>query len=137
MGSPNDYQVGGNHYKTSHEHWDWVEANGIGYLEGTATKYLCRWPKKNGLEDLKKARHYTMKLIDWATKRGRTNKCGGELSSEFAEFAAANNLGALEGTACFILAYWSSVTQLRDAVNCINQLILSHFPEEFHKELQT
>jgi hypothetical protein len=134
MPSPNEYQVGGNHYKCTFEHWDWVDINGLGYLEGTATKYLCRWPNKGRLEDLKKARHYTMKLIERATKNGRTNPCDGTLNSEFGEFAVANSLGSLESTACFILAYWSSVTQLRDAVNVINTIILNHFPEEFNKE---
>lgn len=28
-------------------------------------KYICRWKKKNGLEDLKKARWYLNDLIDW------------------------------------------------------------------------
>lgn len=31
---------------------------------GNALKYLCRWKKKNGLEDLKKARWYINKLIE-------------------------------------------------------------------------
>ena len=30
---------------------------------GNALKYLCRWPHKNGLEDLKKARWYLDRLI--------------------------------------------------------------------------
>lgn len=30
---------------------------------GNAVKYLCRWKKKNGLEDLKKARWYIDRLI--------------------------------------------------------------------------
>lgn len=31
---------------------------------GNALKYLCRWKKKNGVEDLEKARWYINKLID-------------------------------------------------------------------------
>lgn len=31
---------------------------------GNALKYLCRWKKKNGLEDLKKARWYINRLIE-------------------------------------------------------------------------
>lgn len=30
---------------------------------GNAIKYLCRWKKKNGVEDLKKARWYLDRLI--------------------------------------------------------------------------
>jgi hypothetical protein len=135
MTSPNDYQVGGTHYRTNYQHWDWVEDNGIGYLEGVATKYLCRWKGKNGLEDLKKARHYTMKAIQRYVNTGRGNRCDGALSPVFKEFASDNNLGALESAACFALAYWTSDNQLHDAVNAINQLILLHYPQEFNKEM--
>jgi len=31
---------------------------------GNILKYICRWKKKNGLEDLKKARWYLNRLID-------------------------------------------------------------------------
>ena len=31
---------------------------------GNILKYMCRWKKKNGLEDLKKARWYLDKLIN-------------------------------------------------------------------------
>lgn len=31
---------------------------------GTILKYMCRWHKKNGLEDLKKARWYLNDLIE-------------------------------------------------------------------------
>lgn len=62
----NDRQEFGDHYQTPIQHWDFVLANNIGYLEGCATKYLVRWRKKNGLQDLIKARHYVDKLIEVA-----------------------------------------------------------------------
>lgn len=34
-----------------------------GYLRGNIAKYLHRWPDKNGVEDLKKARWYLEALI--------------------------------------------------------------------------
>lgn len=38
-------------------------------------KYICRWKKKNGLEDLKKARWYLNDLIDWVERvEGLKNK---------------------------------------------------------------
>lgn len=45
------------------EPWDYVAANGLGYFEGSAIKYLTRWPYKNGIVDLKKARAFIDKLI--------------------------------------------------------------------------
>lgn len=61
----NDTQVAGNHYKQFRiEPWDAIIDWRLGYLDGNAVKYLSRWRHKNGLEDLKKARHYIDKLIE-------------------------------------------------------------------------
>lgn len=40
-----------------------------GYYTGNIIKYICRWKKKNGLEDLKKARMYLNWLIDHEEKK--------------------------------------------------------------------
>lgn len=37
----------------------------IGYCDGNVKKYILRWQKKNGLEDLKKARVYLEWLIEF------------------------------------------------------------------------
>lgn len=60
----NDEQVGGGHYKSPIQHWDYVLANELGYFEGQITRYVTRWRKKNGLEDLLKAQHFLTKLIE-------------------------------------------------------------------------
>jgi len=63
--STNSKQFGGTHYKEmAIEPWDFISANQIGYLDGTAIKYLARWKSKNGIEDLKKAIHFIEKLIE-------------------------------------------------------------------------
>lgn len=66
MATANDRQIGGNHYKTPGklEHWDLVGMFEWDYFQGQITKYLMRWRKKNGLEDLEKARHYLDKYIE-------------------------------------------------------------------------
>lgn len=60
----NNKQVGGNHYATAIQPWDYVIANNLGYLEGTAIKYLSRFRQKGGIQDLKKAIHFIEKLIE-------------------------------------------------------------------------
>lgn len=40
---------------------------------GNALKYLCRWKKKNGLQDLKKAMWYLQNLIDHVEKLEEEN----------------------------------------------------------------
>lgn len=61
----NARQEGGSHYKQfQYETWDVITDWGLGYLDGNAVKYLSRWRHKNGIEDLKKARHYIDKLLE-------------------------------------------------------------------------
>jgi hypothetical protein len=59
----NKQQVGGNHYKSTAQHWDYVTYTfGTGYLRAQVSKYLCRWRAKNGVQDLEKAAHFLQKL---------------------------------------------------------------------------
>lgn len=61
----NDTQHGGSHYKDlKYETWDVIHAWGLGYFDGNAVKYLSRWRKKGGVQDLMKAKHYIEKLIE-------------------------------------------------------------------------
>lgn len=66
----NDKQVGGTHYKSPMECWDYILANDLGYLEGTAIKYITRHSKKNGAEDIKKAIHFLEKLLEQYEQKG-------------------------------------------------------------------
>lgn len=61
---PNDYQVGGKHYQSRYQHWDFVIDTDLHYLIACATKYIFRWREKNGIEDLRKACHYLDKAVD-------------------------------------------------------------------------
>ena len=68
------------HYKTRSglETIDVIEAftDGLNGIEATDTgnviKYICRWKKKNGLEDLKKARWYLNHLINHVEKENKS-----------------------------------------------------------------
>lgn len=53
------------HYVASNgmEVLDFIEAFALGFHEGTIVQYVVRWPKKNGLEDLYKARAVLDRLI--------------------------------------------------------------------------
>ena len=67
----NEKQYGGDHYKKygDLQPWDVVIAWKLGYLDGTALKYIARWKDKNGLEDLRKAIHFLEKLIETEEKK--------------------------------------------------------------------
>lgn len=61
----NERQIGGTHYAGEYQHWDFVTDCDLGYLDGTATKYIARNRQKGQmLADLGKADHYIQKLIE-------------------------------------------------------------------------
>ena len=62
--SANDKQINGDHYRGAIQTWDYIVANDLGFLEGNIVKYVTRFRKKNGIQDLEKARHYLDKLIE-------------------------------------------------------------------------
>lgn len=65
----NTRQVAGDHYIQPIQPWDYIAANGLDFFEGNIVKYVTRWKKKGGVEDLQKARHYLDKLIELAGKK--------------------------------------------------------------------
>jgi hypothetical protein len=80
--NPITQEIGGSHYKGfAIEPIQFILANGLGFCEGNVVKYICRYKRKNGVEDLKKARHYIDFLIEREehpeTFEGRTLSNGG------------------------------------------------------------
>lgn len=70
-------QEGGSHYKNFKiQPIEFIEANDIGFLEGNVIKYITRYKHKNGLEDLKKAKHYIDLLIQLKYGEGDERKPG-------------------------------------------------------------
>jgi hypothetical protein len=64
-----DTQVGGSHYKdkgSSMQPWAIIDAWGLNFYAGNVLKYILRHQYKDGVEDLKKARHYLDRMIEKA-----------------------------------------------------------------------
>jgi hypothetical protein len=62
-------QEGGDHYKKMPiQPVEYIHANGLGFIEGAVIKYVSRWKSKNGVADLKKARHFLDLLIELETR---------------------------------------------------------------------
>ena len=58
-------QVGGNHYQDFPiQPIEFIMKNSLSFPVGNIIKYVCRFDKKNGLEDLNKAKHYLEILIE-------------------------------------------------------------------------
>ena len=54
-----DRQVGGKHYKNFKiQPIEFITANNLNFIQGCVIKYICRFVKKNGNEDLDKVIHY-------------------------------------------------------------------------------
>jgi len=63
--NPLDVQVAGNHYKQFKiQPVEFIHKNNLPYIDGCIVKYICRHRNKNGVEDLKKIKHYIDLLIE-------------------------------------------------------------------------
>ena len=63
---PDEKQVDGTHYKSQAvQHWTYVLANSVPYMEAQILKYVSRHRLKGGNSDLRKAQHFIEKLISW------------------------------------------------------------------------
>jgi len=63
----NDRQVGGDHYRGHDvQHWDYAWMKRFDPFQYQITKYVERWRKKNGVQDLRKALHFLEKYIELA-----------------------------------------------------------------------
>lgn len=63
-------QEGGDHYKKmAVQPVEYCHKNGLDICESNVVKYVSRWKNKNGIEDLKKARHFIDLLIQMETEK--------------------------------------------------------------------
>lgn len=120
--SANDRQVGGSHYRSEYQHWDFIVDHRIGYLEGCSSKYATRWRKKNGLEDVEKGVHYCDKLIEKAELG--LHPTGYAPDSALERFFEANDIQDTdERRAITFLCQWESVASLRLAKTYMERLV--------------
>lgn len=137
MSQTNLLQIGGDHYKgTSYQHWDFVVAVSMRYLEGCATKYVVRHRHKNGVQDLEKARHYIDKITELYVAQKYTNAraefrgsflFGGgnenEMCIEIKKFTEANRLTTIESEFVYLCTMWANPYELALARTRVQGLI--------------
>ena len=122
----NSKQVAGDHYKTPGiQHWDMIHNNDIGYLAGNATKYLTRFRRKSGLQDLEKALHYVEKMIESYSKF-IARSCGDVPPLELETFFADNNIVGAERTPIRLILNWSDISDLNLARTWVEILIAEY-----------
>lgn len=60
-----DTQVGGDHYKKMPiQPLEFIAKNGLDFFQGCVLKYILRYKDKDGVQDLKKARHFIDMMIE-------------------------------------------------------------------------
>lgn len=127
MPKANDRQVGGLHYKHDYQHWDWVAEIGMGYLDGTASKYLCRWKDKGGLQDLEKGLHYVEKLEEESRKPNRKLNAGRAsddiIWSATLRVCRGHDMSWDQMDIMFCLATWKSPKDLLDIISLYSAYI--------------
>jgi hypothetical protein len=81
--SANDRQVGGDHYRRlgGLQPWDVWFAWGLNPFQAAILKYVVRYQKKGGVEDLEKAKHYLEKLIEEERRRAETMRLASKLGA--------------------------------------------------------
>tara|TARA_R110002096_G_scaffold44269_1_gene119006 strand:- start:178 stop:408 length:231 start_codon:yes stop_codon:yes gene_type:complete len=61
-----DTQVGGGHYKDLViQPIEYTVKNNLSFLQGNVIKYITRYKTKNGVEDLKKVKHYVDFILEF------------------------------------------------------------------------
>ncbi len=121
--NPNAMQIGGTHYQTEYQVWDFTEKHGLGGLEVSVIKYLCRWREKgNGIMDLEKAIHFIDKLVDLHKRKGRVPK-GCASMTDLQYFCNMQELDTTEEFAVRMISRWSCVADLFLCRGSIQRLI--------------
>jgi len=121
--SVNEKQVGGEHYRSKVQHWDYVELNGLRYTEGCATKYATRNRKKGQQrQDLEKAIHYVEKVQDMY-RNGVLLPRPAPVVITPEEFANANGLTEDEAEVVRLLTFWESDPELTRAIELLREMI--------------
>lgn len=123
MQSANQHQEGGSHYAAKYQHWDFVRQCLAGrYLEGNLTKYIARWRKKNGLQDIRKAIHYLEKIRELHLSYLLDPPHRLPHSDAIDEFCSENDLGPLESRVMFLCATWENAQDLLDLKTVLQAL---------------
>lgn len=125
--SVNSGQVGGEHYKSEYQHWDFVHlCLDDRYLEGNLTKYVARHTKKNGVQDLKKAVHYLEKLVALNAANQMHPLVAGRWMARYespAHFCDVNQFNPLERTIIIRVASWRTAADLKEISSLLDTLV--------------
>ena len=128
----NEMQIGGDHYRGEFQVWDLVARLGLNFFEGCALKYVTRWRRKGGTNDLEKAIHFLEKLAelryDPAAAAMFGDYLGRRSSATWAvqlahEFAEANDIPPVDRAAITYILFWDTRPNLRKGIDLLRRMI--------------
>lgn len=133
--NPNEKQVGGDHYKGSgFEPWD-LPLEGVGAYEYAAVKYVARYRKKNGLQDLDKAVHYIEKALYHWRRHEWSNKSVISLVKVL-NFNRMNQCQEAESSIVLLLCKWERGEDLELAKHMVEELIADvNLEQQMHEAI--
>jgi hypothetical protein len=111
MSAANERQVAGDHYRAGLQHWDLMAHNHVDYFSAQITKYITRWKKKNGVQDVEKSIHYHEKLTELLQDHVLELPQPREIKFLDA-FKVTNDLGDVEYTIFFLLLSYTTMDEL-------------------------
>ena len=120
--SADDVQVGGTHYQSLYQHWSYMADIDANYFEGCITKYVYRWRRKNGVQDLEKARHFLDKYIEVCTEDFVPSN---NSLDDFTRFCYSNAVDVMETAIMENVLLAGSVDDLHTARRLLDDLIAS------------
>ena len=130
-------QVGGTHYQSGGvEHWDYCSLVEVPNLEYASTKYMTRWRKKNGIQDLQKSLTYVEKRIA-CHREGMGAGRGARKDYEvFKLFCEDNQIPHEVRRIIDIVMHWYDINQLKAVVIDIKKLIEYAEEQQQQEELK-
>lgn len=141
--SANETQVGGTHYKSDLEHWDWSVKLGLPAMDHQVSRYVGRHHKKNGVQDLKKALHHLQKMLElteagdlapWAVGHTYGNTIARALVKDTVRrtraFVSANHCPPWVGGFMQDLVLREGIEDLRKLITWVELAISEYPPEE-------
>lgn len=123
---PKVEQVGGTHYSAVFQHWDWVATLDMNYFAANATKYVSRWRKKNGQQDLDKARSYIEKMISLGDILDSPMVWGGQniisITEANVRFFEQAEMTDTEEEFCSLMSAWGETADLETALEILTEI---------------
>lgn len=126
--SANERQVGGAHYRSDYQHWDFAADADLGPFEYQITKYGTRHRNKAGRQDLEKSLHFADKLLE-LVHEGYTPHHRMVTKALITAYAAANELDGRELYLMLLVCGWTKTADLLAVRQHLREMLASYYPD--------